>query len=862
MPKYTLGLPDGRTIQLEAAKPEMAQQRASEWAKANPKPQKSLNTAPKVPFYVKDESGQEANLNAPEYADERARLDREQAAQKQAEAKALSNRGMLERALDTASFAASIIPRTISKGAYGAGDVIGLASPKAGERISASEGDFARANEGFLQTAADIGEASLGVPALGQMGAPLRGMGAAVNAARASPRGTVAAGIRGAGEALEGASRQAGAVASDASALKLPVAAGRLGQGMQRYADDIQPPAPKAVQPAQAGANLPQNIQALPERLADIQAFRDEGLKPFAPATGSAGVARGARTIEELPLIGGTVKSPKTDVELGFKDAQRRVASELGDKGNEEATGDIVQRGLERYRTKGLTDIEPATLARQGIAPYQPVKPSQTMSGGAASRAADAEIATARAAGGGGVAQTARGATSPSARPLNQIGLRRTNAEDLSEAELTRLTRAPSNETSFPVRAEALYESAHRKMPPITRADGSRNPNMLGTPNTRQALLQTRSEVGNQLGAGQSTVLGSLADDLINSKTNFSFDRLKAIRTEVGRAMSNFGDYEARLDKSQLKRIYGAIARDMENGLIDISNRAWQRTTLAKTDKNYLEPAAARRADAALYEFRRADRYFRQGTARMEKFMDVLGAKTPNEAARKVTRALAENTANPQMLRQVMGSLRPDELNALRGHVIASLGAGRPGGKAAETIMSWHNWGTDYHKIMDNPAGREFMTKGLPESVSKRLDNLARIANRMKYYEQTKNFSGSAYTGIIGAGAVAFTNPMAIPQLALATLGIAGMGKLLTSSAYLAWQEGLMKAQMKAGNTAASNARIIAQHVRRLPALAKAQKADPELAKSMQALSLAIDEQLGAQEKKKARALLPPPSRN
>lgn len=859
MPKYTLGLPDGRQIQLEADAPEMAQKRAFEWAKANPKPQASLDTKPKVPQYVEDNGGNEVNYNAPEYADARSQNEAAQRAQQAASAKALDNRGILERALDTAVFAVSTIPRTITKGEYGLGDAIGTVAPSIGKSIAKSEGDFARANEGFLQGAADLGEASLGIPALGQLGAPMRGMGAALSAARMSPRGTIAGAIRGAGETLAKYARSPSQIAGEGRAVELPGAVGRIGRGMQNYADNMQPPQPKALPPKPAG--VPENIQTIPERLADIQAFKDEELRPFGPATGSAGVARGARTIEELPIIGGTVKSPKTDVELGFKERQAQLATQLGDRGTEEATGNLVQGALDRYRTKGISEIEPGVLRQQGIEPYQPLSRASTMTGGQRERAANADIAAAKAANGGGTVENARGQTVPASRPLNQIGLRRTEAADLSDSELTRLIRQPSGSTSFAARGEALYESAYRKLPPLMRSDGSRNPNLHGTPNSRQAILQTQREIGNQLGAGQNTVFGDLARRLANPKSNFSFEDLRSIRTEVGRALSNFGDYETRLDRGQLNRIYGALSRDMENALTDVANRAWERTRLPATASDYLAPAMAKRADAALHEFRRADRYFRQGIGRMDRFTQVLEAKTPNEAARKITRALAENTANPQMLREIQNTLRPNELAALRGHIIASLGAGRPGGKAAETVMSWHNWGTDYHKIMDNPAGREFMTHGLSEDVLRRLNNMARISDRMKYYEQTKNYSGSAYTGIIGAGAVALTNPFTLPKLALATLGIAGLGKLLTSSAYLSFQEGFMRAQLRAGNTAAANARIMAQYARRLPALAKTQR-DPELARSMQALAIAMDQELKGQEKEKARALPPPSSFN
>lgn len=809
-------------------------------------------SAPQVPFYATGPEGQEVNLNDPANTDYRNQIAAENSQLEREKQERLANRGIMERMGDTAAFAASVPFRAATRGEYGLGDIVGAASKGAGESIVQAERGFAEANEGWLGPAAAIGEATAAIPALGTMGAPLRGMRATAAAMRASPRGTMAGAVRGTGEALDRHARQPGAIAGDATGV-LPTAAGRLGRGLQAAADRIKPAAPRSAPSQAQRAGVPENIQTIPERLADIQAFRDLGMTPFAPATASTGAARLGRTIEELPVVGGTVKSPKTDVALQAQAAQAAMARQLGAPATEEAAGALAQRALDRYRTKGIADIEPGALSGgspvgptgpqrvMGINPYQPQRAAETLTEGAIERRAEA--APIRQAAGGGTAQTARGATVAAARPLNQIGLRRTNAEDLSEPELRRLIRAPSRDTSFAVRAEALYEHAHRKVPPLMRSDGSRNPNLVGTPNTRAALLQTQREAGNQI-AGQGTVFGELAGSLINRQANFTFENLRAIRTEVGRALSNFGDYETRLDRSQLKRIYGAISRDIENGLTDISNRAWQRTRLDRNASDYVAPDTARRADAALYEFRRADRYFRQGMERMGRVMDVLEAKTPNEAARKIVRGLSEKTASPTMLREIKRILRPEELNALRGHVIGQLGRGRAGAQMAEVDFNWNTWATDFHRVTDHPAGREFLLDGLPEGVAKKLESFARVVDRMKYYESTKNFSGTAYTGM---GAAVLMSPSIMATTAALFGTSAVFGKLLTSRVYLNFQENLMRAQLKAGNTAASNARILAQYAKRLPALAKAQK-DPDLSRALQSLSIAINQQLEAQQ--------------
>ena len=748
------------------------------------------------------------------------------AREKKAQEDKLANRGILERVGDTAAMVGSLIPRALTKGQYGLGEAIPhilpgpLAGPakNVGKAVSNAERDFAQANEGMLQVAADAGSVMAGVPALNTMGAPLKGMGATLKAALASPRATAAGAISGVG-----ASKIANAI-----------------------------PAPSPAKPKPVAVNGPDNIQTIPERLADIQAFKELGLKPFAPATGSKGTARAARTVEEMAVVGGTVKSPKTDIEIGLRDAQADIGKQLGSKGSEETTGVMLQKGLERYQGAGLTDLDPSSVKRQGIEPYQPLKKAQVLTEKQAENMQAA--APIRAANQGGTAQTSRGATVPTAKPLEQIGKRRTNVEDLSDEQLAGLVsnKAPSRDTSFATKAEALYESAWRKIPDRMRKNDTANPNRTGWKNLQNTLGEIDSETNNRI-AGQSTLDGELASRIKTARSHTDMPELRSIRTELGRALGNFGQFETSLDRTQLKRLYAAASRDMEAGLADISNRAHLGTQ--SKGKDFVKPADARKADAALYEFRRADRYFRQGMERIDKFMTVMGAKTPNEAAKKIVTALKEKTANPQMLREIKGVLRPEEINALRGHVIENLGRGRAGAKEAEAIFNVNHWATDFNAIMSHPAGREFMS-GLPEGVAKKLENMARVVNRMKYYEGTKNHSGSAYSAL---GLIAMVS--ANPVFTAGTLygGSAALGKLLTSNAYLAWQEALMRAQLKMGNTAASNARILAQYAKRLPALASKQK-DKDLQRAITAIGLAADQQLEnlSGEKQKARALPAP----
>lgn len=777
------------------------------------------DTSPRPPMGLerRDEYGQTIYEKTPEQDAQARVVQQTETATKKREFEA--SRTPFKRLLDTNAFIASAPVRALTRGQYGAGDVLGLTNPAMGKFVSESEADFAMANQEGLQVAADLGTAAAGIPGGQTMGAPLRGIAAASQFAKASPRATVAGAVRGAG--LEKTADALGRNAPAAVATRAPTNA-------------------RAV-----AAGVPENIQTIPERLADIQAFRELEMKPFGPSLGSSGTARVGRTIEEMPIVGGTVKSPKTNVELALAKTQADIGKELGSKGSEEATGTMLQKGLERYQGAGLTDLDPSAIKRQGIEPYQPMKKAQVLTEFQAKNMEAAKPI--REANQGGSAQTSRGATVPTAKPLEQIGNRRTNVEDLSDSQVAGLVKTSSRDTSFATRGEALYESAWRKIPDRMRKDDTANPNRTGWKNLQNTLREIDTETNNQI-AGQRTLGGELARRIMTARSHTSVGELRSIRTELGRALGNFGQFDIGLDRTQLKRLYGAASRDMEAGLADIANRAWLGTK--SKGKDFVKISDARKADAALFEFRRADRYFRQGMERIDRFMNVMGANTPNEAARKIMTALKEKTANPQMLREISRSLRSDEVNALRGYVIESLGRGRAGAQMAEAPWNLNHWATDINAIMSHPGGREFM-KGLPDGVAQKLHNMARVVNRMKYYEATKNFSGSAYTGI---GVL----PLLSGDLATAGTGAAILfgggglgGKLLTSNAFLGWQEALMKAQLKAGNTASSNAKILAQYANRLPAIAKNTK-DLDEQKAITAIGLAAKQYLEQQKAQSA----------
>ena len=521
------------------------------------------------------------------------------------------------------------------------------------------------------------------------------------------------------------------------------------------------------------------------QRMADAGAFKDLGVEPFAPAFRSKGAARFARTIEEMPLIGGVVKGPKIETETALSQAQQRIAQGLGAAPTDEQAGRVLQGGLDRFRTAGVQKVEPSVLEGAGIQSRAPVQPVQTMTAGAARDARAA--APVRQAIGGGTAQTVRGTQVPAARPLNETILARRAVEDLSDAELQTLIRTPAANTSFATRQEALYESAFRKIPALLKRNGTANPNEVGTPNSALVAkgMQQAEESARIKGGVLEGRFGKLIHDLQKNQSNFKLEALKAAKTEVGRALASFGNYDSRMDRSQLKALYAALSRDFEIGLQTVANRAYSRVGSNGQDK--VAPEMAKAADAALYEMRRADRYTRLSMDRMDRFSQLLNANSPEAAMRSLATRMKEGTIDRGMIRAVRDALRPEEREQILGYLIARMGQGRAGAKEAEAGWNIHAFATDWNR---NKQALHILMEDAPSSVRKQLDALAQISERMKYYETTRNYSGTAYSGIpiITMASGLMTGGWG----AFATLlgqvgGGAALGKFLTNPRYLNW---------------------------------------------------------------------------
>lgn len=386
-------------------------------------------------------------------------------------------------------------------------------------------------------------------------------------------------------------------------------AAGLVGGMGPAAAYGIRNPVPHTGPQPTLGTPMGQNLasQRAREAATDLAAFNELGVRPFGPSFSTPAGRSVAKQLSETPLIGSPVANALDESLVGARDAARRLADSMAPNATYENAGQTLQRGLERFRTAGVRGIEADTLESMGIPAYGPVQTPTPMSTQAAQRITQAvQDRVAMGLPAQGTATTSRGVQVPASRPLSQTYLTRRGAADLDTNELHTLIATPPSQTSFATRQEALYESAERARPSLFRSNGSADPGMLSPTNTREALGAIQSQLENQI-AGQGVIRGALADRLMNARSTLTMDNLRAIRTEVGRSLSNYGVADASLDRTQLKSLYAAISRDLETGYVDLAARAWRNARDAGNPADLVR--TAQQADGALFQFRRADRY-------------------------------------------------------------------------------------------------------------------------------------------------------------------------------------------------------------------------------------------------------------
>ena len=572
------------------------------------------------------------------------------------------------------------------------------------------------------------------------------------------------------------------------------------------------------------------------ERLALAKDMREAGIPQFAPALVSSPVARMFRTAAEVPLAGRVISSKQLAAENAARAAKENILHGMNAAPSAEEAGLIAQRGLDRFRTARLEDLPREDVQALGINPDRP--PPRTRN--AYVSIDDPENLSTR-----GMSQADLEALASSHAQLP--GQTRTTVESLTPEETESLINAPDWQTSFRTKQAALYKRAEDAIPPMMQVNNAANNMQFATRNAASVVRGIlRGEESMGITGGVTTGrFANLLQGLANPNRNYTLQRFRDVRTELGRAIDEYGDYDVGMRLSQLKQVYGALNQDYRQALIASAARARSASMLDPKDPRYITPETADQADRAARYFDTADRYTRESNERMDNFMTLLGAKNADQAGRTIAQYLRDKTSNTQALDTIASSLRPEEWKSVLGYTLDNLGKPTAGGKESEQVFSFSRFASDWNRLSQTPRIREIVQRGLGEENMAGIDRLARIAEGMKRYENLKNFSGTAYAGIAGAGLFGLLNPMAWPGLIGMTGGTMLAGHLLTSQTYVnRFLIPFYELQQKIGRGSRSAIHGMQQLVQSLPSIANGEL-DPNLRSAIMGSYLSMTSRLG-----------------
>lgn len=594
------------------------------------------------------------------------------------------------------------------------------------------------------------------------------------------------------------------------------------------------------------------------EAARDVAAHEALDIRPFGPSFNQGPVASIGKQLTETYGIGSPLRNALDETYQGMGQAAQRIADDISPVATAETAGAAAQRGLDRFRYSRLAELDPPAVRAQGIDPQAPMSPLTVMSRGAAETAEEAARIWPQI--GGRSATTSRGVEVPSARPLGETLTTRTTAEMLDDGQLARLVRAPATETSVATRAEALYERAWRAMPGMMRVNETANGNLLAAVNTRNALRELQGHIANDI-SGQRIINGDLAARLLNPRSNITFADMRAVRTEIGRALANRNPLQQTLDQGQLKSLYAAISRDMEVGLETLANRAAIRTQAGGNRGDQVSVDVARQAAGALRAFRTADRYYRASMERMDRFSSVLQAQSPEQAANRLVQAsMSGNRGDIRQFRAAMAGLRPEERAEFGAMVVRNLGTPNPSarGMVQEHGFSAQSFVTNYQRM--SPEARSL---AFTPQHQQALDRLFRVANRIANVEALANHSRTGtnmlnMSAIAGAGTTLAGGDILTP-LAIGGAGL-GTSVLMSRPAYVNWMSRYLQLVADVRSGASQTINPLLRHVAGLDRMAGH---NPEL-KSVQAAILSHlspnDPQIPPVGQQPPRALPPPPA--
>ena len=298
------------------------------------------------------------------------------------------------------------------------------------------------------------------------------------------------------------------------------------------------------------------------------------------------------------------------------------------------------------------------------------------------------------------------------------------------------------------------------------------NPQVLN--NTRQTLTKLAEEAA----TGPESGILKLGNDIINKADaqggGLPFEAIKKFRSKIGDMMKDPSLISTRdIQSGDLKRLYGALSKDMEE-------------------------AAVKAGPKAHASWRAANKYFEISINQKVPILEEIVKKGYSEDAYNILMKSSEKGGS--RLRTLRRQMPNEEWNAVSGTIFGKLGMATPGMQGAEgTTFSVNTFLTNWNKLA--PEAKTALWAGTKhQELYKQLNEFASVAGDLKSVEALANKSktgsvlmffslygalGGAVGGVAGrgvggaiSGATTVASLTAIPYVT---------AKLFTNQHFVKW---------------------------------------------------------------------------
>jgi hypothetical protein len=365
---------------------------------------------------------------------------------------------------------------------------------------------------------------------------------------------------------------------------------------------------------------------------------------------------------------------------------------------------------------------------------------------------------------------------------------------------------APTRESSFPAKAEALYDRFWSQINPDMSIPVDNTLSVLKGPLER---FTTNPELGGMITnpklqsyysamAPKETTIPAVYSSVLDQSGNpillqaaqkmqsggtLSVAELKELRSTIGGQLGT-PSLVSDISRGDLKKVYGGITAD-------------------------LRKAAGAAGSDTLNAFDRATQYYQAGIKRVDALEPLLKG-SPEDTFNAINRAAgAKGGADAGLLTQIQRSVSPEQWGDVGATVLRKLGEPTPGVKqiiGSAPDFSAASLVTRFNGLSDSAKDTLFGVQGSP--VRDNLDALTRISDAQKQIAKFGNPSGTASHSIaaLGAGAIAehFMDILHHPVMTtLSVLGGRMASKALMSPTFARWLYAMPETVNSAGTAAA-----------------------------------------------------------